>query len=343
MAVRFAVIGIDHRHVYELIGGLLEAGAICAGFDPTTTDSRVAAGVSQRFPQLEPVDRRSLLDDPDIDLIVTAAVPGQRAAIAVEAMRRGKDVMADKPGITSFEQLAAVREAVRETKRIFSICFSERLLTRASTLATKLVFDGAIGEIVHVTGLGPHRLNRALRPAWFFDPRNYGGILVDIASHQIDQFLFYTGSTDARVEASAVGHYGAPDIPQFQDFGDVLLRGNRASSYIRVDWFTADGLPTWGDGRLILLGTKGTIELRKYVDIAGRPGIDHVFLVDGAQTRHFDASGERIEFFERFLADMRDRSETAMPQEHVFTVCRLALEAQAQATVLTDRERSTMR
>jgi predicted dehydrogenase len=340
MTIRFAVIGIDHRHVYELIGGLIEAGATCAGFDPTSTDPKVAAGVAERFPQLKPVDRQRLLDDPNISLVVTAAVPNERAAIAVEAMRHGKDVMADKPGITSYEQLDAVRAAVRETGRIFSICFSERLLTRASTLATKLVRDGAIGEVIHMTGLGPHRLNRAIRPAWFFDPQNYGGILVDIASHQIDQFLFYANSADARIEASAVGHYGAADIPDFQDYGDILLRGNRASAYIRVDWFTADGLPTWGDGRLVLLGTKGTLELRKYVDIAGRPGIDHVFLVDGGQTRHFDASGEKIAYFERFLADIRDRGETAMPQEHVFTVCRLALEAQTTATVLTGEGRT---
>ncbi|TPK58662.1 MULTISPECIES: Gfo/Idh/MocA family oxidoreductase [unclassified Mesorhizobium] len=338
--MRFAVIGIDHRHVYDLIGGLLDAGAECAGYDPATTDPKVAAGIAERFPRIAPVERRRLIEDPAIDLVVTAAVPSDRAAIAVEAMWHGKDVLADKPGLTTFEQLAAVRQTVRETGRIFSICFSERLLTRASTLATQLAMDGAIGEVIHVTGLGPHRLNRALRPAWFFDPVNYGGILVDIASHQIDQFLFYTGCADANVVSSAVGHFGAPDIPAFQDFGDILLRGDKASGYIRVDWFTADGLPTWGDGRLVLLGTKGTIELRKYVDIAGKPGTDHVFLVDGQGTRHFDASGEKISYFERLLADVRERTETAMTQEHVFTVCRLALEAQAAAVVVTGQERN---
>ena len=60
---------------------------------------------------------------------------------------------------------------------------------------------------------------------------------------------------------------------------------------IRVDWFTPDGLPTWGDGRLTILGTEGTIELRKYVDIAGRPGGDHLFLVDKKGVRHIDCSG----------------------------------------------------
>lgn len=336
--MRFAVIGIDHRHIYHMISGLIEAGATCAGFDPATTDQRVLEGLRERFPGLaEVTDRRVFLEDPAIDLIITAAVPAERAGIAIAAMRHGKDVMADKPGITSFEQLDAVRRVAAETGRIFSICFSERFIVPATTVAQNLIADGAIGRVVQTLGLGPHRLNRAIRPSWFFDAAHFGGILVDIASHQIDQFLTFTGSADATVASSAIGHFGVPDLPDFQDFGEVLLRSAHATGYVRVDWFTADGLPTWGDGRLVILGTEGTIELRKYVDIAGRPGTDHVFLVDRHGTRHIDASREPITYFRRFLADCRDRTETAMAQAHVFTVSRLALEAQAGAAVLNTR------
>jgi len=188
--------------------------------------------------------------------------------------------------------------------------------------------------VVQTVGLGPHRLNRTIRPPWFLDVTTYGGILVDIASHQIDQFLFLTGSSDAEIVASAVGNYAMPDVPSFQDFGEILLRSDRANGYIRVDWYTPDGLPTWGDGRLFLLGTEGFIEVRKYVDVAGRAGTDHVFLSDRSGTKHIDASGEPLTYFRKFLADVRDRTETAMPQAHVFTVSRLALEAQAKATRL---------
>jgi predicted dehydrogenase len=189
--------------------------------------------------------------------------------------------------------------------------------------------------VVQTVGLGPHRLNRAIRPAWFFDAAAYGGILADIASHQIDQFLFLTGSRDAEIVASAVGNYAMADIPSFEDFGEVLLRSDRANGYVRVDWYTPDGLPTWGDGRLLVLGTEGFLEVRKYVDIAGRPGTDHVFISDRAGTRHIDASREPLTYFRKFLNDVRDRSETAMPQAHVFAVSRLALEAQAKAVRLT--------
>jgi predicted dehydrogenase len=336
--MRFAAIGLDHRHIYDLVGGLLAAGAACVGYDPTTSDPRVLEGFRERFPDVPARERETLLDDAAIDAIACAAIPRDRAGIAIDAMRRGKDVMVDKPGVISPAQLAAVRAAVAETGRIFSICFSERFKVPSAELALRMVADGAIGEVIQTVGLGPHRLNRAIRPAWFFDTSTYGGILVDIASHQIDQFLVFTGSHDARIVSSAVGRF-AGVAPGFEDFGEVLLRSERASGYVRVDWFTADGLPTWGDGRLFILGSEGTIELRKYVDIGGRGGSDHLFLVDRTGTRHIDASGEPLTYFRRFIGDVGARTQTAMPQEHVFTVCRLALEAQAAAQTTPDPPR----
>ncbi len=335
--MRFAAIGLDHRHVYHMVGGLLEAGAQCVGFDPATSDERVLAGFRERFPALPERSAERLIEDPSIDLVLCAAIPSERSAIAIRAMRAGKDVMVDKPGVTDFDQLAAVERAVAETGRIFSVCFSERFIVPATIIAGKLIADGAIGRVVQTIGLGPHRFNRAIRPGWFFDKRHYGGILTDIASHQIDQFLHFTGSDEAGIVASGVGHFGDPDFPDFEDFGEVLLRSDRAGGYIRVDWFTADGLPTWGDGRLAILGTEGTIELRKYVDVAGRPGTDHVFLVDRAGTRHIDASQEPLTYFRDLIADIGARGETAMSQRHAFTVCRLALEAQAKAARLPAR------
>lgn len=329
--MRFAAIGLDHRHIYHMVGELLAAGATCAGYCPETSDPRVLAGFRERFPALRELSREALLDDASVQAIVCAAVPRDRAAAAADAMRRGKDVMVDKPGVTTFDELAVVERAVAETGRIFSICFSERFVVPSTIVAARLIADGAIGRVVQTVGFGPHRLNRAIRPAWFFEPATFGGILNDIASHQIDQFLHFTGSPDARVVASSIGNFGTPDLPDFQDFGDILLESDRATGYVRVDWFTADGLPTWGDGRLTILGTEGTIELRKYVDIAGRPGTDHVFLVDRAGTRHIDASGEPLTYFAAFKADVENRTETAMSQDHVFAVCRLALEAQAGA------------
>jgi len=246
-------------------------------------------------------------------------------------MRHGKDFMVDKPGITTLEQLAEVRRVQGETKRIYSIAYSERFENRATVKAGDLVKAGAIGQVVQTIGLGPHRLNPKARPAWFFQKERYGGILCDIGSHQFDQFLFFTGSDRAEVLAAQAGNVHHPQWPGLEDFGDVMLRGNRGSGYIRVDWFTPDGLSTWGDGRLTILGTDGFIEVRKNVDIGGRDGGNHLFLVDGKETRHVDCTDVRLPYGERLVDDVLHRTETAMPQAHCFLATELALKAQKQA------------
>jgi predicted dehydrogenase len=204
----------------------------------------------------------------------------------------------------------------------------------AVTRAGELVRDGAIGQFVQTIGMGPHRLNRETRPDWFFDEDMYGGILTDIASHQIDQFLFFSGSADAEIVTSSVGNFANPNDPGLQDYGEILIRGDKGQGYIRVDWYTPEALPTWGDGRLTILGTEGYIELRKYVDVAGRDGTDHVFLVNGTACEYIDASQAQLPYFQLLIDDVRHRTETAMAQDHCFKVMELALNAQAQAVRL---------
>lgn len=332
--LRFGVIGIDHPHVLEQVGRLLELGCECAGWH-TDGELRPLDAFRQQFPQLGRIDdRRRLLEDPAVALIVTAAVPDTRAGIAIAAMTHGKDVMADKPGCTTLGQLEEVRRTQAATGRIWSVCFSERFAVRSVTRAAELVRQGTIGRVVNVVGLGPHRLKKGLRPAWFFDRARCGGILCDLASHQIDQFLYLTASTDAHVVASSVANYANPDCPGLEDFGEAWLRGERATGYARVDWYTPDGLNTWGDGRLMILGTEGFIEVRKYVDVAGRDGGDHLFLATQRETRYINCADASLPYYPSLIRDVRERTETAMPQSHCFKVMELALTAQAQATRL---------
>jgi predicted dehydrogenase len=256
-------------------------------------------------------------------------------------MKHGKDYMADKPGITTLEQLAEVRKVQKETKRIYSIMYSERFENRATVKAGELVKSGAIGKVVQTIGLGPHRMGASTRPKWFFEKKRFGGIITDIGSHQFDQYLFFTGSTKAEVIASQTGNVNNPQYPEFEDFGDVMLQGNKGSGYIRVDWFTPDGLKTWGDGRLTILGTEGYIEIRKNIDIAGRPGGNHLFLVNNKDTQYIDCSKEPLPYGEQLVNDILNRTETAMTQEHCFLATELALKAQKQARVVKrDREQS---
>jgi predicted dehydrogenase len=332
---RFAAIGLDHRHIYDLTQDLLDEGAECVGYNPDTTDPRVMAGFRKRFPHVPEAETTRLLDDPSIDFVVIAARPCDRAELAIAAMRRGKDVMVDKPGITTPEQLAAVERAVAETGRIWSICIG-RLASPAIQQALHIVRSGELGRLVHTTSLAPHRLNRALRPAWFFDRLAYGGIINDIGVHAIDQFLAFADADDVEVVQSTVGAFGT-EPEGFEDFAELVLATPSVRGYVRLDWFTPDGLPTWGDGRFFAVGTEGTLELRKNLDIEGREGTDHMFVVNRTATRYIDCSKLPVTYYRDFLRDIAERTETAMPQRQTFNVCRLALQAQAQATRFTAR------
>ena len=178
-------------------------------------------------------------------------------------------------------------------------------------------------------------MNIKTRPAWFFERPRYGGILCDIASHQADQFLFFTGSTQAQVLSSQVGNVHYPQYPGFEDFGDMTVRGDRGAGYIRVDWFTPDGLATWGDGRLTILGTDGFMEIRKNIDIGGRPGGSHLFLVDQKETKYIDCQKVDLPYGGQLVQDVLNRTETAMPQAHCFLATELVLKAQHQAQRVT--------
>jgi predicted dehydrogenase len=263
--------------------------------------------------------------------VASAAIPDERGPLGVDVMRHGKDYMADKPGLTTLEQLAEARKVQAETKRIYSITYSERFENRATVRAGELVAAGAIGKVIQTIGLGPHRMSTPTRPAWFFEKPRYGGILCDIASHQFDQFLFFTGSKKAEVVASQAGNVRHPQYPGLQDFGDVMLKGDGGTGYIRVDWFTPDGLNTWGDGRLTILGSDGFIEIRKNVDIAGRPGGSHLFLVDQKETRYVDCASQDLPYGRLLVDDVQNRTQTAMSQEHCFLATELALRAQKDA------------
>ncbi|HEY4199140.1 MAG TPA: Gfo/Idh/MocA family oxidoreductase [Devosiaceae bacterium] len=330
MTIKFAVIGINHNHIEGQVDLMLRAGAEFVSFHAPEDD--LAKSFGERYPQAKRIATMDeILEDESIKLIVSAAIPGDRAAIVVAAMRHGKDVMTDKPGMVSFEQLELIKSVQAETKRIYSICYSEHFETRATVKAGELVKAGAIGQLANTVGLGPHAVRLNKRPEWFYRRERYGGILCDIASHQVEQFLFFSDTLDVKVMSASVANRANPTRPGLQDVGDMHLVAPKTTGYIRVDWYTPDGLPTWGDGRLTLLGTEGYIEIRKYIDIDGRPGTDHLFLVDKKGVQRIDCSAVDLPYGRQLIADILNRTETAMPQARCFKTMELALTAQQMA------------
>ncbi len=327
--IRFSVIGLNHGHIYGLVNTAIKGGGEPVAF--YAKEPELAEAFKKRFPAIkQATSEKEILEDNSIQLVVSAAIPNERAALGIQVMKHGKDFLVDKPGATSLEQLAQIRQVQKQTKRIYSILYG-RLENRATTRAAELVREGAIGKVVQTIGLGPHRLNAPSRDPWFFDNKKYGGIICDIASHQFDQYLYFTGSTRVDIIAAQAGNVNHPQYPLLEDFGDVVFRGDGGMGYVRVDWLSPDGLNTFGDGRLTILGTEGYIEIRQTVDLVGKPGGGHLFLVNKNQPQYIDTSKVELPYAVRLVDDILNRTETALSQEMCFQATELTLKAQKMA------------
>ena len=327
--IRFAAIGLNHSHINGQVETVIRGGGQLVSFFAKETD--LGGAFAKRFPDAKQArSEREILEDPAIQLVVSAAVPNERAPLGVVVMEHGKDFMVDKPAATTLEQLADVRRVQARTKRIFSVLI-ERHESKSINKAGALISAGAIGRVIQTVGLAPHRMSPESRAPWFFERERYGGILCDLASHNLDTFLFVTGSTHADIVASQVGNMQHPQYPGLEDFGDVMLSGDGGTGYIRVDWFTPAGLSTYGDSRLTILGTEGYIELRKNVDIAGRPGANHLFLVDQKGPQYIDCGDVPLPYAQRLVDDILNRTSTSDSQARTFLGMELGLEAEKRA------------
>jgi predicted dehydrogenase len=340
-SIRFAVCGMSHDHIYGMVGAIQRGGGELVAAYGEEPDK--IAAFTKRYPDVKWVQSEAgILNDGSIQLVLSSAIASRRAPLGVRVMEHGKDYLSDKPGVTTLEQLAAVRRTIAETHRIYGIMYSERLEVKAAVKAGELIQAGAIGHVIQTINIAPHQVRQkhgdagggSGRPEWFWNPDEYGGILCDIGSHQVDQFLYYTGSTEAEVVASQIANVAHPERPRFQDFGDMMLRGNRGMGYVRLDWFTPEGLGTWGDGRLFVLGTEGYIELRKYVDVAVRSEGNNLFIVDQKQARYIDCSRLTLPFGPQFVADVVNRTHLAQDQPQCLLAAELAIRAQRDAKVV---------
>jgi predicted dehydrogenase len=340
-SIKFSVCGMSHDHIYGMIGAIQRGGGVLVAAWGGEQDKLDA--FKKRFPDVKIVATQDeIINDPSTQLVLSSQIANERAGIGIRAMKHGKDFLSDKPGITTLEDLAAVRRTIVETKKIYAIMYSELLEVKAAIKAGELVQAGAIGRVIQTINIAPHQIQQgqgdagggSARPEWFWNPVQFGGILCDIGSHQVDQFLFYTGSTEAEIVESQIANVNHPQRPQFQDFGDMVLRGNRGLGYVRLDWFTPDGLGTWGDGRLFILGTQGYIEVRKYTNVAVSKQGNNLFIVDQKQARYIDCNNLPLPFGPQFVSDIVNRMHIAQDQTQCLLAAELVIKAQKNAKVV---------
>jgi len=325
----FAASHFDHGHIYGQINGLASAGGTLKYiYEP---DASRHNDVLEKNPGATAVDNfEEILEDDDVKLVTSAAIPCDRCAVGMQVMDAGKDYLTDKAPFTTMEQLEQAKQKVEATGRKYMVCYSERLLNESGFYAGELIGQGVIGDVLSVVNLAPHNLAAQTRPDWFFKKAKYGGILTDIGSHQFEQFLTYTGAKDGAVNFARVANLGNQEYPELDDFGEAsLTMDTGASCYCRLDWFNPGGLRTWGDGRTFVVGTKGSIEIRKYIDVARETGGNRIFLVDGDKEQEIACAGKvGFPYFGKLILDCLNRTENAMTQAHAFKAAELSMLAQ---------------
>ncbi len=329
--LKLGVIGIDHGHIFDMLDEMIKEGCSCTHFWtdglPLTLNE-----FNKKYPKIKRTDdRKQILQDNEIDLILISSIPKNRANLSIEALKAGKDVMVDKPGCTTLDQLNDLKKTVKETGKIWSVNFSERFHVAAVAKAEELIAEGIIGKVKQTMGTGPHRQGNYERPDWFYKRESYGGIITDIGSHQIHQFLVFTNSKEAKITHAIAENTSKKEFPGFQDFGEVNLTGNGGHGYIRLDWFTPDALPVWGDGRLFILGDEGFIEIRKYTDLTKSEKGNHLFLANNDEVKYIDCSNVKLPYFSNLIYDVLNRTETACSQKLTYLTMELAIMAQKLA------------
>ena len=328
----FAAAFLDHGHINGQTNGLCDAGATLKYvYDPDPSKVQNFVG---RYPGVEVAQSfEQILSDASVQLVASAAIPDLRAGIGMQVLEAGKDYFTDKSPFISLAQLQEAKAVTERTGQKYAVYYAERLHNDAAWRAGELIAEGVIGRVLQVMNLAPHRLAKDTRPNWFFDKQRYGGILTDIGSHQVEQFLTYAGCADAKVNFARVENFSHPDKPGLEDFGEMSLTAdNGASFYTRVDWYTPEGQSTWGDGRSFIVGTEGTIELRKYIDVGRTVPSSSLILVNGEGEQHIECHGQTgFPFFGQFILDCIQRSEAAMSQQHCFKAAELSMLAQKHA------------
>ena len=326
--LNLGVIGIDHGHIFDMLDEMIKEGCSCNHFW-TEGSPLTIKEFNKKYPNIRRVENKSeILNDDKIDMILISSIPKDRASLSIEALNSGKDVMVDKPGCINLDQLNSLKKIVKETGKIWSVNFSERFHVAAVAKAEQLVSEGKIGKVKQTMGTGPHRQGNYERPDWFYERESYGGIITDIGSHQIHQFLVFTNSNEAKINHAMIENTTQKKLPGFQDFGEINLTGNGGHGYIRLDWFTPDALPTWGDGRLFILGDKGFIEIRKYTDLAKSNFGNHLYYANNKEVKYIDCSDVKLPYFGNLINDVINRTETACSQDLTFLTMELAIKAQ---------------
>ena len=327
----FAVVGARHSHILGQAQALADAGACAAMiWEP---DDRAYAAFARAFPDVERVhDLDVILCADAIGFVTAAPIAAERAWLGIQCLEAGKDYLVDKPGVLTRFELEAVQHACERTGRRFIVWFHERLSSPATLAALDLVHAGTIGDLVGCTILAPHQLRPSERPDWFWAPEFAGDIIVDLGSHHFDLLLEATGNAPLEVTSAVADCVHFSEHDGFLDLATVTVVGPNFQATIHLDWLSPDTLGTWGAGRIFFRGTRGYLEVRREIDLAGRPGSNHLLWVNESGSHREQWDGRTLRFASDYLADLASGAHTAIDPDRWRQASRLALDASELAT-----------
>ena len=254
---RIGIAGAAHPHVEYAVEEVSRSPELhIVGVSDPSAD--VAAKWAAPFGARVFTDHRLMLSEVTPDIVVVAGIYGDRGAVVVDALHAGCDVVADKPLCTTLDELEAIEDAARTSGRSVTLLLEKRYYPE-TIAALEIVRSGELGSIVGIASTGPHKLNRSTRPRWFFEGALYGGILNDLAVHDIDAALLFAGVRAGVVRGSVVA--ALPGAPDFATYGIASVATPEVLVTAEVNWLTPAASDLHGDYRMRVTGTEGTAEL----------------------------------------------------------------------------------
>lgn len=257
--ITVAIAGLRHPHIETIIDEAQRRRDIelIAISEP---DPKIRSWYASNLSVPGYADHRELLDAVTVDVLGIGAIYSDRGRIARDALLAGVHVLADKPLCTTLADLDAIERAWESSGRQLSIAFEKRFYP-PTMAASRLVAEGELGELVMISSSAPHKLSRERRPDWMFDRSLYGGIINDLAVHDIDLLLQFSGARSGRLWAFA-GNRGNADRPDFEDHALVTLRADDGLlASIEASWLSPEAAAYHGDYRMRIVGTNGTAEM----------------------------------------------------------------------------------
>lgn len=259
MHTRFGIAGLRHPHVENIlaeVAGRSDVSVVAVADEETSI--RESFGRRLGVPTYS--HHEQMLAKESLDAVGVVTVNSERGRLVRDCLLAGKHVLSDKPLCTNLTDLASIKDTWRRSGTFLSVMLEKRFwpVTKAFE---EILAAGEIGRLVLAWASGPHRLMRHTRPDWMFGRESYGGILNDLAVHDLDLLLRFTRAKSGFVQGF-VGNAANKDVSEFEDHGQVLLRTDGGLlATIEVHWLSPEAAPYHGDYRMILTGTKGTAEL----------------------------------------------------------------------------------